>query len=376
MKSHHLKDHNCYWKLYGSAKTYTTSGVDVERCSSNTMWAEASQQLESASNKPSNPHWPCSFISSCLISLGWLHGQYHNQSRGWSSWALSIGTADQGWFSYICFDSLLISSPYWGFFSPWVTLFSVEVWDKPWWLVMLYQLSSVGLWPTQLVTDPEEEAAASPASLGTSSTGIAKRKEHNPCSSATQHKRGASLLCPDQPLHLANKECVYNHVLFHMGNALLDWIFWFVSVDVWLTSQSGVEAHDLGSFQVSPKWNMMQKHCRNTANVLQTMMDQTVYGMWLKLAWSKCLETGAEERSLAPTVSLHRPAAVRSLCFLRKHGQRLQTLWLYHQTHLLDDGVTLGNGLITRQFSPCTEKRILPLSSQNTDAIIQVKPLY
>lgn len=236
--------------------------------------------------------------------------------------------------------------------------------------VLPYQLSSVRLWPTQLVRDPEEETAASPASLRTSSTGIAKWKEHNPCSSARQHKRGASLLCPDQPLHLASKECVQSHVLFHMGNALLDWIFWFVSSDVWFTSQSGLEAHDLGSFQVNPNWNKMQKYCRDTANVLQTMMDQTVYGMWLKLAWSKCLEIGAKERSLAPTVSLYRPAAVRSHCFLRKHGQRLQTLWLYHKTHLLDDGVTLRNGLFTRQFSPCTEKRIPPLSSQNTDAVV------
>lgn len=74
---------------------------------------------------------------------------------------------------------------------------------------------------------------------------------------------------------------------------LLEWIFWFVSTDVWFTSQSGLEASDLDSFQVNPNWNMMQKHCRNTPNVLQTLMDQTVYGRWLKLAWSKCLEISA-----------------------------------------------------------------------------------
>lgn len=144
-------------------------------------------------------------------------------------------------------------------------------------------------------------------------------------------------------------------MLFHMGNALLEWIFWFVSTDVWFTSQSGPEAHDLDSFQVNPNRNMMQNHCRNTPNVLRTLMDQTVYGRWLKLAWSKCLEISAWERSLAPAVSLYRPAAVRSHCFLRKHGQRPQTLWLYHKTHLLYDGVALGNSLISRQFSPCTE---------------------
>lgn len=71
-----------------------------------------------------------------------------------------------------------------------------------------YQLSSVRLWTTQLVTDPEEEAAAFPASLRTSSTGMAKWKEHNPCSSARQHKREASPLCPDQALHIANQQCV------------------------------------------------------------------------------------------------------------------------------------------------------------------------
>lgn len=167
-----------------------------------------------------------------------------------------------------------------------------------------------------------------------------------------------------------HKECVSSHVLFGMGNAFLDWTFWFVSTHVWFTSQSGLGAHDQGSFHVNPSWNMMQKNCRNTANMLPKVMDQTVYGMWLKLAWSKCPEISPKERSLAFTVSLYRPAAVRSHCFLRKHGQRLQTLCLYHKTPLLDDGVTLGNGLITRQFSPCTEKRIPPLSSQNTDAII------
>lgn len=157
-------------------------------------------------------------------------------------------------------------------------------------------------------------------------------------------------------------------MLFHMGNALLEWIFWFVSTDVWFTSQSGPEAHDLDSFQVNPNWNMMQNHCRNTPNVLRTLMDQTVYGRWLKLAWSKCLEISAWERSLAPAVSLYRPAAVRSHCFLRKHGQRPQTLWLYHKTHLLYDGVALGNSLISRQF--LLVQRIPPLSSQNTDAIM------
>lgn len=143
--------------------------------------------------------------------------------------------------------------------------------------VLLYQLSSVRLWPTQLVTDPQEETAASPASLRTSSTGIAKWKEHNPSSSARQHKRGA------RPTTAPWQHRNYSHVLFHMGNALLDWIFWFVSVDVWFTSQSGLEVHDLGFFQVNPKWNKMQKHCRDTANVLQTMMDQRAFGMWLKL---------------------------------------------------------------------------------------------
>lgn len=154
--------------------------------------------------------------------------------------------------------------------------------------------SNSHLWnhePAQLVTDPEEETAASLISLRTSNAGIAKWKEHNPCSSVRKHKRGVSPLCPARPLHLASKKCVQSHVLFYMGNALLEWIFWLSSLTAeWFASQSGLGARELDSFQVNLNWKMLQKHCRNTPDVLQTLMDQMVHGTWLELVWSKCLE--------------------------------------------------------------------------------------
>lgn len=98
-----------------------------------------------------------------------------------------------------------------------------------------------------------------------------------------------------------------------------------------------------------------------------------VHMMWLECVWRKCLEItlvykrGPQHQLL----QFYRPVAVRAHCLLGKHGQRLQTLWLYHKTHHLYDRVTSRNHLITRQFSPCTEKRISGLSSQTTNAIIQ-----
>lgn len=195
---------------------------------------------------------------------------------------------------------------------------------------LLYQLSSVRLWTTQLVADPEGEAAASPASLRTSSTGIAKWEQHNPCSSARQHKCGASPLCPDQPQPLGNKgyKCVISHGECSFGLNLLVCLSWCV-----------VHPHKvvLKHMTLVPcRQTPTEAWCRSTAGtpimcskqLRKNVIYGAVYGMQLKLAWSKRLEIGAKERSLAPTVSLHRPAAVRSHCSLRKHGQRLQTLWL------------------------------------------------
>jgi len=68
-----------------------------------------------------------------------------------------------------------------------------------------------------------------------------------------------------------------------MGIALLECIFS-------LSPQIGLGAHDLDFFQVNLKCKMLQKRCRNTPNVLQTLMDQMVHGMWQELVWSKCLE--------------------------------------------------------------------------------------
>lgn len=69
MKSHLLKDHNGYRKLHGGAKTFTTSGVDVERCSSIPTSAETSQQPEGAPSKPSHPQRPWSVSIHVLHSL-------------------------------------------------------------------------------------------------------------------------------------------------------------------------------------------------------------------------------------------------------------------------------------------------------------------
>lgn len=160
-----------------------------------------------------------------------------------------------------------------------------------------------------------------------------------------------------------------------MGNALLEWVSWLSSLTaVWFTSQSSHDldsgAHDLDSFQVNLSWKMLQKHCVDTPDVLQTLMDQMVHMMWLECV--KCLEmTLVYKRGPQHQLfQFYRPAAVRTHCLLGKHGQRLQTLWLYHKTQDLYNRVTLWNDLITRQFSPRTEKRIPGLSSQTTNAII------
>lgn len=64
-----MKDHNGYRKLHGGAKTFTTSGVGVERCSSIPTSGETSQQPEGVSNKPRHPQQPWSVSIHVLHSL-------------------------------------------------------------------------------------------------------------------------------------------------------------------------------------------------------------------------------------------------------------------------------------------------------------------
>lgn len=125
----------------------------------------------------------------------------------------SIRMTDKHGFSSLWFDFMFISSPFWSFSKYLSTFILTEMCGT----IPADQWCSA---LAALICEAMNYPAHDRSQWGNSS--LPKHcedqqhrycqwnemKEQNPCSSAREHKHGASPLCPHEPLHLANKECV------------------------------------------------------------------------------------------------------------------------------------------------------------------------
>lgn len=105
-----IVDYSGYWRLYGGAKTYIKiwSGCrkDAPPCPGQLKFHSSLKVLPTSQVILGDLGlYQSRWTLSCLMPLGWVHGQRHSQNRGGSSWP--IRTTDQGGFFYPWFDSSL-----------------------------------------------------------------------------------------------------------------------------------------------------------------------------------------------------------------------------------------------------------------------------